>query len=263
MTEEIFRDIEIIRQTRPVIHHLTNLVVMQTNANVLLALGAAPLMAHAHEELAEISIFSQALVLNMGTLDKQWIESAKTAQRHAIEKNKPVIFDPAGAGASRYRTETAKAILADGATVLRANASEILALMNLERGDNTEKKDICTKGVESSHHSLDAVDTAAALSEKYNCIVVISGKTDVIVNKDRKEYIHYGSELFTRLTGMGCSETSFIAAFCAVNPDYYSAVIHAVTVFTLAGERAGRKSEGPGSFSSNLLDILYTLRVSV
>jgi hydroxyethylthiazole kinase len=139
--DTLFRDLDKIRQTNPVIHNVTNLVVMPITANLLLALGASPIMAHAEEEIADIIQLSQALVINIGTLDKHWLNAIAIAQKTALMVGIPIIFDPVGAGASQYRTEAAKKILTQGVTLIRGNASEIMAL------ENTQIK---TKGVDST-----------------------------------------------------------------------------------------------------------------
>jgi hydroxyethylthiazole kinase len=257
-SDKIFHDLNLLKQVNPLVHNITNLVVMQTTANMLLAIGASPLMAHAPEELAEIVAIAQALVINMGTLDQSWTESVKIAQALAIKKNIPIIFDPVGAGASRYRTETAKSILSTGVQILRGNASEIMALVD------TEKKAGNTKGVDATHDSIDALSAAKILSQQYHCIVVVSGKTDIVVDaaSDRQIFINHGAFLFTKVTGMGCSATALIAAFAAVNPDYFLAAAHAMIVFGRAGEIAEKKSQGCGSFSIALLDALYAFQSS-
>ena len=249
--DTLFRDLNQIRQSNPVVHNITNWVVMPITANMLLALGASPIMAHAEEETAEIAQLSQALVLNIGTLDQSWIDAMAVAQKAALTTGIPIIFDPVGAGASRYRTETAKKILAQGVTLIRGNASEIMAL------ENTQIK---TKGVDSTQTSHEALSAAQFIAKKYQCTVVVSGKTDLIVNQDQYITLDYGTPLLTKVVGMGCTLTAIIAAFLSVNSNPLCAAMHAVALFGLLGELSEQQATGPGSFYTRLLDNLYTLK---
>jgi hydroxyethylthiazole kinase len=249
--DRAFADLDLIRQHHPLIHNLTNIVVMQTTANCLLALGASPIMAHAKEELADIVALANALVINMGTLDETWVQAAQYGQQQALRRGIPIIFDPVGAGASSYRTKAAKRILDNGIDVLRANASEILALV---------KDNIKTKGVDSTYQSEEAMEAAAILSNQYQCTIIISGKIDVIIQGHQQARIPYGTPLFTHVTGMGCSATAVIAAFSAINHDYFHAAKHAMTLFTLAGQLAATRCQGPGSFYTTFVDALYALK---
>lgn len=247
----VWDDLTRIRQCNPLIHNLSNLVVMPIIANVLLALGASPIMAHAQQELTEILHLAHALSINIGTLDESWTRSILIAQKTALQLGVPIVFDPVGAGASHYRTETAKTILAEGVQVLRGNASEIMAL---------ENSHIKTKGVDSLQTSEHALSSAITLAKKYHCTVVVSGKTDLIVNAKHAILLSYGTPLLTKVVGMGCSLTAVIASFLAVNSDIFTACAHAVAFFGLVSELAAQKADGPGSFYSHLLDSFYTVR---
>ncbi len=234
-----------VKQQSPLIHNITNLVVMNTSANMLLAMGASPLMAHAVEEMDDIVSLSHALVLNMGTLDATWVNAMQRAQAQALKLKKPIVFDPVGAGASSYRTQTAKAIVQAGVTVLRGNASEIMSLCD-ER--------IISKGVDSSCGSEQALQAARHLSNHYQCCVVISGETDYIVAQDALYKVEGGDALLTQVTGMGCSATAMIAACCAVESSASIAATSAMTLMAQAAEEAVLLSAGPGSFYPALLD---------
>lgn len=249
-SSRIDSDLDLIRKVNPIIHNITNWVAMATSANVLLAIGASPIMAHARHELIDISQLSQALVINIGTLDEAWISSIETAHQNAIVQKIPIVFDPVGAGASQYRTQTAKNVLARGVNVLRGNASEIIALAC---------DDAKPKGVDAHHDSMDAISAARALSIRYHCVVVVSGAIDIIVDKEKKIFNHHGTSLFTKVTAMGCSVTALIGAFTAINSDYFLAALHAMVAFTMAGEIAATHTRGPGSFYPELLDALSNL----
>lgn len=249
--DKLLLDLSLIRQSNPLIHNITNLVVMPITANILLSLGASPLMAHAEEELPEIIQLAQALVINIGTLDKNWVAMIQIAQQAALKRGIPIVFDPVGAGASRYRTETALNILNQGVDVIRGNASEIMALQDTH---------IITKGVDSQQLSSDALLSARNLAKKYQCIVAISGKIDFIVSATQQLDLDYGTVLLTKVVGMGCSLTAIIASFLAVNADNYAAVVNAMALMGLVGEIAEKKATGPGSFYTQLLDTLYYIQ---
>jgi hydroxyethylthiazole kinase len=249
--ESLYHDVDLIRQTHPLIHNITNLVVMPTTANFLLALGAAPIMAHAQEELAEIIQLAQALVINIGTPDETWLTAIKQAQLAALKRNIPIVFDPVGAGASRYRTQASLSIIQRGIDVLRGNASEIMALLDTS---------IVTKGVDSTQISSHALASAQTLAEQHRCIVVISGEIDFIVSATQTIALNHGTPLLTKVIGMGCSLTAMIASFLAINPERFNACVHAMAWMGLVSEYAEKKSSGPGSFYSQLLDSLYSIQ---
>ena len=248
--ESLWRDVDLIRKTNPLIHNITNWVVMSTTANVLLALGAAPIMAHALEELDEIIQRSHALVINIGTLDETCLTAIQKAQQAALKRGIPIVFDPVGAGASTYRTTSALSIIQRGVDVIRGNASEIMALLD---------PSITTKGVDSLQASENALASAEILAQQYPCLVVVSGKIDFIVSQTNIIALDYGTSLLTKVVGMGCSLTAIIASFLAVNPDRYKATVHATAWMGLMSEYAEKKSNGPGSFYMHLLDTLYAV----
>lgn len=249
--DALFRDLDKIRQTNPVIHNITNLVVMPITANLLLALGSSPIMAHAQQEIAEIIQLSQALVINIGTLDENLLETIAFAQKKALDADIPIVFDPVGAGASRYRTQTSLEILQRGVTLIRGNASEIMTLHDAN---------IKTKGVDSTQSSHDALKAATFIADTYHCVVVVSGKTDLIVNASNSLMLDYGTPLFTKVVGMGCSLTALIASFLTVNRDFFLAAVHTMALFGLVGELTAPQSTGPGSFYTKLLDNLANVK---
>lgn len=249
----LLHDLQQLQHTKPLVHNITNYVAMTTCANVLLALSASPLMAHAPEELSDIVNISQALVLNIGTLDSNWIESMLQAQAHAQQQQLPIVLDPVGAGASELRTKTALDLLQRGVTVVRGNASEIMALNHA---------DIHSRGVDSSHDSSDAVSAAKQLATTFDCVVAISGAEDIIINSNQQWHCHHGSPRFTQVTAMGCALSSVIGAFLAINADALKATVHAMLSFSLAGEQAAQTANGPGSFYVNLLDNLANLHAN-
>jgi hydroxyethylthiazole kinase len=240
-----------IRETKPLIHNITNFVVMNYTANVLLACGASPVMAHADNEVEEMVDHAGALVLNIGTLTDGWVTAMIKAGRRASELGKPIILDPVGAGATALRTNAAKAILAQTwVSVVRGNASEILSLAGLESA---------TKGVDAIHSVTDAAEAAGTLARELGTTLAITGPIDLVTDGRRTLTIEGGHPLMTLVTGTGCSATALIGAFHAVDKDSVSATATALAFFGVAGEVAGIGSVGPGTFMIRLLDALYTL----
>ncbi len=182
-----------IRKNQPLVHNITNYVVMNWTANCLLALGASPVMAHAVDEVEEMVGISNSLVVNLGTLSGPWVESMSKAMAAARKRSIPTILDPVGAGATQYRTEVARRLLDQSPpTVIRGNASEIQALAGLSR---------TTKGVDSIAVPEAALEAATRLNGTYKSVVCISGATDFIVAEGRVQSVSYGHPIMARVTG--------------------------------------------------------------
>lgn len=240
-----------IKKQKPLVHQITNFVVMNDTANITMHIGALPVMAQAKEEMNEMTAIAGALVLNIGTLQEDWVESMKLAGERANELNIPIIMDPVGAGATSYRTKTSHELLQSlRISVLRGNSGEIGVL----GGGGGE-----VKGVESMGGIKNPESVAAALSQKYGCTVAISGKRDIIADTANIYYVDNGHELLTTLTGTGCMATSVIGAFCAVEKDYTLAAVCGMGVYGLAAELAAKKAKGPGSFKVAFFDAVYNL----
>jgi len=244
-------DLQKVRDHAPLIHNITNFVVMNNTANALLSIGASPVMAHAVEEVAEMSALASALVINIGTLSQEWVTAMALAMTAAKQKGIPIVFDPVGAGATAYRTRICHSLLDQTTpTVIRGNASEIMALA----GDCVQ-----TKGVDSSAAATDAENAALALAEKYGCVVCVSGAVDLITNGNQTTRVHNGHPLMPKVTGLGCSATALIGAFCAISEDVLAATSHAMTVMGICGELAAEQAAGPGTFQVHLIDAFYNL----
>lgn len=251
LADKVYQDIQAIRQHAPLIHNITNFVVMQYTANTLLALGASPIMAHSKDEIEDIVKISNALVINIGTLDQAWIASMQYAMETAKLKGIPIILDPVGAGASQFRSESVNKLIQAGTpTIIRGNASEIMSIFSSM---------YTTKGVDSLHKSEYAIDAAKSIAYKNNCTVVVSGQTDICIKHDHQINIHNGHPIMAKVTGMGCTASALIGAFAAVNKDHFLASIHAMLVMGIVGEIAALKSNGPGSFLIHFCDVLYNI----
>ncbi|WP_421827417.1 hydroxyethylthiazole kinase [Larkinella sp.] len=251
MDTTLEQDLNALRAMAPLVHNITNYVVMNYSANALLSIGASPVMAHAIEEVEEMAGIAGALVINIGTLSAPWVQAMKLAMKKAADLGKPIVLDPVGAGATGYRNTVLSELLETAApTVIRGNASEILALAGL--GGQT-------KGVDSTASSMSSLDAAHSLSERLGCVVSVSGAIDVIVQNDRVAYVENGHPLMTKVTGMGCSASAIAGAFCAVQPDSFQAAVSAAAAMGVCGQLAFSKATAPGSFQIAFLDALAEL----
>jgi len=248
---DIYGILEKVRTQKPLVHHLTNWVTIYDCANIVKVLGASPVMAHAKEESGDMAKLGSSLVLNIGTLTPDFIESMKVAAKSANKKGIPVILDVCGAGATPFRDEKSFELL-DGVRidVIKGNASEIARIA----GENVQ-----TKGVDSVDVEKDLIDIARQLAEKRNATVVITGKEDIVADKDRHYIVKNGHELMAHVVGTGCMASSVIGTFCAVEKDLAKASAAALACFGIAGELAAKESKGPGSFKESLFDNIYRL----
>ena len=254
--QDIWKDLKAVRENSPLIHCITNMVVANFNANTLLAVGASPVMSHAHEEVCDMAGIAQALVLNIGTLDPYWVQSMKLALATATQRGIPTVLDPVGAGATPYRNQALELLLETASpTVIRGNGSEIMS---------TAGTVIKTRGVDSSTTANDALNAAQLLVARTKGTVCVSGETDHILDaQHRWACLSNGDAWMTKITGVGCSATALIGAFCAIQPDAWRATTSAMAFLGVAGEVAAEKSKarglGVGSMAISLLDELQLM----
>jgi hydroxyethylthiazole kinase len=254
-SSDIWADISAVRERSPLVHSITNFVVMNLNANVLLAAGASPVMAHAHEEVQAMAGIAQSLVLNIGTLEPAWIESMRLALLTASQRGIPTVLDPVGAGATAYRNASIELLLNTAPpSVIRGNGSEIMSVAGA---------DVQTRGVDSGAAANDALGSARALVRRTGGVVCVSGPTDHIVDGTRWALLNNGHAWMTKITGVGCSATALIGAFCAVQPDAWRATVSAMALMGVVGEVAAEKAvvrkQGVGSMQVLMLDELQLL----
>ena len=243
--------LEKIRSSKPVVHNITNYVVMNSTANVLLAMGASPIMAHAPEEVEELLNIANSLVINIGTLSRPWIESMMLAARTCDMVQKPYVLDPVGSGATTLRTETAMALTQEAPPrVIRGNASEVLSL-SPEGG--------AARGVDSAHSIDQAVEAAKEVARTLNTVVAVTGETDVVTDGKVSLKVTGGHPLMGYVTGTGCAASVVVAAFLAMQEDAVAASACALAYYGLAGEKAAAKTQAPGSFWVHVLDELYLI----
>jgi hydroxyethylthiazole kinase len=239
-----------IRRTAPLVHNITNYVVMNNTANALLALGASPAMVHAADEVEEFVGISRALVINIGTLSAPWVAAMRAAAERAQRLGIPWVLDPVGVGATTFRNTVAADLMQRRPAVVRGNASEILALA----GTGAR-----TKGVDSAHGTKTAIDAARDLAGRTGAAIAITGATDYVTDGTRLATLNNGHPLMARVTGMGCTATAIVGAFLAVERDAFRAAVHGLTVLGVAGEMAAERSAGPGSLQMQILDALHGL----
>ncbi|HEY6835573.1 MAG TPA: hydroxyethylthiazole kinase [Gaiellaceae bacterium] len=250
MTLQTGVDLRAIRERKPLVHQITNYVVMNETANATLALGALPVMAHARQEVEEMASASGALVLNIGTLSEPWVEAMLLAGRAANRAGVPVVLDPVGAGATRYRTATARRLLEDvEIAVVRGNAAEVATLA----GQEAE-----IRGVESVGAGA-TVELAQAAARALGCVAAVTGPVDHVSDGERDVSVANGHELLGTVTGTGCMATAMTGCFLAVQPDPLQAAAEALVAFGVAAEEAAAGAKGPGSFHVALYDELAAL----
>jgi hydroxyethylthiazole kinase len=251
LTQAIAGALVRIRDQKPLIHHMTNFVVMNDTANVTLHLGALPVMAHAAEEVAEMVAHAGALVLNPSTLTPAWVDAMLIAGRRANELGIPIIVDPVGAGATQLRTTTNLRLLEElRIAVVRGNVGEIGTLA----GAGGE-----VRGVESVGALRDPAAVAQRLARRHRTVVALTGKRDVMTDGERVLGVDNGHHWLTTLTGTGCMATTAIAAFAALEHDYLLAAAGGLTAYGIAAELAATAARGPASFKIAFFDQIYHL----
>ncbi|PST99661.1 hydroxyethylthiazole kinase [Photobacterium iliopiscarium] len=248
LTESIIAALALVREQKPLVVNITNYVVMNNTANALLAIGASPIMAHSRQEMAEMMHIAGSLVINIGTLDSEWIKRMLFAVEQANANNKPIVLDPVGCGASVLRTQTARTLAANANNlIIRGNASEIIALA----GEASQ-----TKGVDALDSSDTALAAAQALVAQYHANVVISGEVDYVVTASQTISLSNGHHMMPYVTGMGCSLTALTGAFAAIGE---TSGLAATAIYAIAGEIAAEQSAGPASLQLNIIDGLYQI----
>ncbi|GAX89111.1 hydroxyethylthiazole kinase [Effusibacillus lacus] len=246
-----------VRQARPLVHNITNVVVTNIAANALLALGASPVMAYAKQEVGDMARIASGLALNMGTLDDNVVEAMLIAGKAANEVGVPVVFDPVGVGATPYRNDAASIVTEElKLTVLRGNAGEISVLLGAGGA---------VKGVDSASTGENLPEVMRQYARKKGCVVIATGETDYVTDGDTIWSLQNGHPLLAAITGSGCMATALLGAFVGAagrNADlrtYADACVAALTCYNIAGEIAAERVQGPGTFQAALFDALYSL----
>lgn len=249
--EAVGETLAALRDRKPLVHQITNYVVMNETANATLAIGALPVMAHAPEEVAELAALAGALVLNIGTLSTHWVEAMLLAGRSANEHGVPVVLDPVGVGATRFRTETARRLLDEvDVAVLRGNAGEVATLVGVAAE---------MSGVESLTAGAGGAELAATAATELGLVASVTGPVDYVSDGATTVAIANGSPLLATITGTGCMSSAITGCFLAVAETPFLGAVSALVAFGVAGEDAALEAKGPGSFHVALYDALAAL----
>ncbi|XP_021762627.1 hydroxyethylthiazole kinase-like [Chenopodium quinoa] len=241
-----------VRKNSPLIQCITNFVSMDLAANTLLAAGASPAMLHSFDEIPDFTPQVAALYINVGTLTASTLPAMKSAAEIAVKNGKPWVFDPVAAGCSSFRLRACLDLLLLKPTVVRGNGSEIIALSRASFGD--------TKGADSVHESMDALEAAKSLALKTGAVVAVTGAVDIVTDGKQVIGARNGVQMLQKITATGCSVTALISAFVAVDPTHaFEATVAALSVFGIAGELGMQDAKGPASLRVNLIDSLYGL----
>jgi hydroxyethylthiazole kinase len=246
------RTLAILRERKPLVHQITNYVVMNETANATLAIGALPVMAHAREEVEEMVQLASALVLNIGTLSEHWVDAMVLAGAAANAQGIPVVLDPVGAGATAYRTRAATRILDTvGVAVLRGNAGEVASLVGVAAE---------VRGVESIGVDGELSELAREAARRLGVVASVTGPVDHVSDGRRVLRVANGHELLGTVTGTGCIASALTGCFLAAKPELpLEAAAEALATLGVAAEDAAVEARGPGSFHVGLYDALWRL----
>ncbi len=240
-----------IRATKPLVHHITNWVTIYDCANITRTIGALPVMAHAPEEVEEMTGIASALVLNIGTLTEELMQAMYKAGMKANDKGIPVVVDAVGVGATKFRTEKFRELAQKvKLSVVKGNSAE----MGIIAGVKAE-----VKGVEAVSVEGNLEDIAKKVASEYGCTAAITGKTDIVSDGSSVYLVNNGHQMMGSIVGTGCMAASVIGSFCAVEKDYALASASALSVMGIAGELAAAKSHGPATFKEAFFDEMYNL----
>lgn len=257
MFKSLFEKLEL---NPPLVHNITNYVTVNDCANVILAAGGSPLMADDIEEVEDIVTISNALYINIGTLNQRTVESMVLAGKKANELGLPIVLDPVGMGASKLRNKTVNALIDSiKFSVIKGNMSEIKGMYT--NCHNTGGVDVQKDDLIDSNNIDKSVDLAKRVSNKFNCIIAITGAIDIVTDGTRTVLIKNGHPMMSKITGTGCMTGSLIGTYCAVNPEsIFDASVMAISVMGLSGEKANdkvmKKGEGTSSFKGYLIDAI-------
>ncbi|MEM0360741.1 MAG: hydroxyethylthiazole kinase [Candidatus Diapherotrites archaeon] len=240
-----------VREKKPLVHHITNWVTIYDCAQITRACGALPVMAHAPEEVEEMVSIAGALVLNIGTLTRELVEAMVLAGRKANSLGVPVVLDAVGVGATKFRNAKSAELLEKVRfTVIKGNSSEIGALAGTKA---------FTRGVEAEKVEGSLPEIAGKLAREKNCVVVVTGKEDIVCNGRKTLLVKNGHELMGKIVGTGCMAASVLGAFNAVEKDSLKASACALACYGIAGEIAAKKAKTPLKFKTGFFDSFYSL----
>ncbi|MDO4662952.1 MAG: hydroxyethylthiazole kinase [Tissierellia bacterium] len=255
---------EILQNTKentPLIHCITNYVTVNDVANTVLAIGASPIMSHEKKEVEEIVSISDALTINIGTCDDNISPSMRIAMQKANDMDKPIVFDPVGSGASKYRTSLTKEFVNNyKIAVIRGNASEISSFV--EESDSTKGVDVSESDTVTEDNLSQKIDFVKKAALQYNTIIAMSGKIDLVTDGNKCYVIRNGNSMMKEVTGTGCMLSALTASLVAKNKNKLEASVTAVLIMGIAGEIAKEKlkeDEGNSTYRNKLIDAIYNM----
>lgn len=262
INKKIIELLEEVKEKNPLVHHITNYVTVNDCANITLAIGGSPVMADDINEVGDMVSLASSLVINIGTLNSRSVESMIEAGKRANELKIPVILDPVGAGATPYRTETAKRIISElKLAVIRGNLSEIKTLYGIKT--KTKGVDACDDDSTSGDEFTDEKEMAKALANKFNTVIAITGAVDLITDGKTLYTVENGHKIMCKVTGTGCMCTSLIGSFLGAGDDNLLATLAGVVSMSMAGEVAyeglDKNKEGTGTLKVKIIDAIYNL----
>lgn len=250
MFESIQSIVAQIKQNNPLVLNVTNHVTMDFIANGLLSIGASPIMSQSRYDVEELLSLVSSVVVNIGTLNDEFIDLCKHTCRVANTLNKPIILDPVGVGATTYRTQAAQHLVSTyDIAIIRGNATEIMALANTPHTQS--------KGVDTTNSTQQAIDSALSISNRFKSTIVISGQEDVVVKGNKIKQLYCGSPMMPLVVGTGCLLSAVVGAFHAIETDSFIAAQAATLFYGVCGELAALKAQAPGSFKIAFLDTLF------
>lgn len=255
MANSYIESVNLVRQHTPLVQCLTNSVVMQVTANVLLAAGASPAMVDTPSESEAFAGIASGVLINIGTPSQEQYQGMNNAIAGALHAGTPWVLDPVAVGALVERTKFVEGIVDKHPAAIRGNASEIVALAGLGSGG---------RGVDATDSVEAAVDAAKLLAQRTSGVVAVSGAEDLIVSADRVTWLRSGDPMLQLVIGTGCSLGALTAAYLGATKDSdisaHDAVLAAHAHVGAAGQRAAQQTSAPGSFAAAFIDALFELR---
>lgn len=241
-----------VRAQQPLVHHITNSVTINDCANITICAGASPVMADYAGEVAEMVSAAGSLVLNIGTVSQEQVDAMLVAGHQANKLGIPIILDPVGVGATRFRTETTWRLLESlEIAIIKGNSGEIGVLAGTDGS---------VRGVDAIIDPRDPIGTVQECVRLTRTVVAMTGAVDVIADGKHIFLVKNGDPMMNRLSGTGCMAASVSGAFSSVTDDRVVSTAAALSAFGLAGERAAAGGvAGPYSFRTALFDELYRL----
>ena len=265
LLNKIDKTLKDIREKNALTHCITNSVTINDCANAVLAIGGSPFMAEDAEELEEVVTIADVLVINIGKLSKEQIESMHISSKTANKTNTPIILDPVGVGVTELRNKTTMDLINDyDITSIRGNITEIKAIAKLagvlDESNTAKGVDVNIDDIITEENLKDNGELICELASKLNTTILASGPIDILSDGNLTVAIDNGDDMMPLITGSGCMLSSIVGS-CIGGSNPFDGSLVAILAMNIAGERArakvDEKDEGTGSFRTYLIDYLY------